>query len=819
MDGAIASLFHEWADGTASPVSVSFQDLCCLLRWYQVFQQSSAGLTHLDAMALWGKLEEELLDDPDPLDNDGFAQELFIEEAYFTYLLKRLAALVYAVPEEGSDDIGADDWACEQLLNDLAMAAPTFRNPEQERRARDHMRRFFGPIFELDALEEAYERGAALAAIFTHYGTEPNKLDHRRAGSSAFDAVVEEQQFLTTEMLERFCLDVKLLPSALTHDTFLQMVHEYGETSLDFGQFVELLIGLLLSCEDESLSLAEVFEALGIPKNSEYEKNRGVLPFLKKMKTAEEGEDQALAEAALKEMGKMFERLPPAVRGGSWDLHDQVGAAPGGTSTTSDPNSPTGAGGAGNSGAGGEGGGGPGGNNLTVGKMEFTEKELEQMPIQPIPIEEVIAKAHAPKAKGKKGKKKKKKGGEAAFPRPDPGTLVWMRKRAVKPTPKAPPSWDHFPSGIPQPIGFGPSRAKLRNDYVANWLLRPSIIDEPIDVNVLLPADVKKKTSQTTATAPAAQQQPHAAAEEVGGPALLFQKEVGATVALLEAGAQLRREGNFVHSLLAFYKAFRIQQGKVRVQNTAGNEQQAPATFSKPEEHEAGADVGKIMRELVLFVDEQSGDSPSGSPLDHRDFASDAGTSSSQHQHKEQNWPLHAPGDVYLLLELATLGASLYFGALATALVFKLFKRVRARGGSKQMEILVRKQLGVVLFREKEYELAARNFLTVVKMQEQLLGDCNVELAASYNNLATSYMLLAPAPRNREAVAYLTLAVKLMRLFAVVHHPRQPVFLRNLEKAQEAARGPRFLAKPYLYYISLAGKEKKGKKKGKKKKK
>lgn len=78
---------------------------------------------------------------------------------------------------------------------------------------------------------------------------------------------------------------------------------------------------------------------------------------------------------------------------------------------------------------------------------KFTEAELEDMPMQPIPIEEVIAKIHAPKKAGgkkKKKKKKKKSSAEDEFPRPPLGSMVWLRKRPLKKEPVIPPQYTMF---------------------------------------------------------------------------------------------------------------------------------------------------------------------------------------------------------------------------------------------------------------------------------------------------------------------------------------------------------------------------------------
>ncbi|CAD7926381.1 unnamed protein product [Amoebophrya sp. A120] len=709
MDSAISQLFHEWADPTSTPVAVTFPDLCCLLRWYAVFDPRN--LTHLDLLALWDLLADDL--------GLGDDEQVMFEEELFPFLLKKVAAILYdhEPVEEGTNE----DWLCEQLLNDLALAAPQFRNPEHERRARDQMRRFFGPVFESENLEAAYDHGGALAAIFTHYVETTTENE-------------DEDEFLSTQRLERMCLDLAVLPTLVTHDTFLQVVHQYGEESYDFGQFVEVFLALLLSCEDEvempivfpgttttgveqtgeagskkagptvlsgAMSVPELLESLKIPVNAEYEKQQHRLPFLKKLQETEAADDEVAALAALAEADKLFEPLPPAC------------------------------------------------DAVRLGKDDFTEQELAGMPMQPPPIEEVIAKAHAPKAKGKKGKKKKKKGDTPAFPRPEAGTCVWMTKRPLKEPVTKPPQWDLFQTGVSESLA---SRQKLRSNYVANWLLRPSLIDEPLD-------------------------RPD---EAIFHPSAL---------ALVETGSQHRNRGNLHAAFFSFWKALEIERGKLR----AGDDKSKP--FWEPTYTEQ-VDVIAILRELIHFVEQ---------PFS----AASAGGGGASTALKEV--------ETFLLLSLATIATGLYLDALAVTLAFAVWKKLR--NASRELDVLARKQLGTVLFRQGAYKLAARNFLTVVKMQEAMLGDCDVALAASYNNLATAYMHLTPFPRNREAVAYFTLGAKLMKLFAEPTHPGQPVFVRNLERAQEASRGTRFAVKPHLWYISLPGKPAKGKKKGKKKKK
>ncbi|CAD7948935.1 unnamed protein product [Amoebophrya sp. A25] len=791
MDAALTELFHEWADPTSTPVSVSFTDLCCMLRWYQVFDAHS--LDHTDIVELWAELENFADFDEET------GESLVIEEYLFPTLIEKVAALVYATrsgagadgaraaSQDAADDGGGgksmddalgiaedNDWMTEQFVNDLALAAPTYRNSDEERRARDQMRRFFAPIFEIDIVDSAYERGVALASIFAHYQkihTKPSETlgaasrDGAAGGGKGFKnkagaagglsrrgsrGLLEDDDyvdadapvaFVSAENLERLCVDIGLLPSVVTHDTFLQIVREYGEENYDFSQFVEVFLALILSCEDETLSVEDVFHRLRIPKNVDYDGRR--LPFLRKLRENEKLEDEERAALVLIEAANLFETLPPPVNRG-------IGPHPGSI---------------------------------------FSEEELQKMPIQPMPIEEVIAKIHAPKPKGgaKKGKKKKKKkGGDDAgatnFPKVDPGTIVWMNKRPVKPSPNIPARMDFFPRGYNR---VEPSRAKIRHDYASNWLLRPVLIEEPVPFPFVAAPSTSIFVSGEDGGGKLAPSEdrptPSDASSGVAGGGLSQD-----CLSFCGAGFQYRNRNNLHAAFFSLWKAFRIYRGTLR----PGPDKACP--YREPQYSEA-FDVPSCLRDLI--------DTAAGPNVTETVGNADA--------------------DLFFHLTFASIAVSMCLDALALGLAYHTWKRNR---NSKPRELVAKRQLALILFRQNEYALASRLFLSVVKSQEAALGDCNLELASSYNNLAAAYMMLHPFPRNQEALAYFTLASKLHTLFAPLEteDERRTLLRRNLDKAQVAARGRRFEAKPFLWYMSLVSakpKEDKKKKKGGAKKK
>jgi len=302
---------------------------------------------------------------------------------------------------------------------------------------------------------------------------------------------------------------------------------------------------------------------------------------------------------------------------------------------------------------------------------------------------------------------------------------------------------------------------------------------------------------------------------------------------LLEAGILYRNKMDLNRSLFSFWKAWCIWRGIIPTEDLGATD-----TLIEPEFSESWSAV-ESLRQVTKFAE------------------------------TELRWNPGIKVDIYFLLQISSCAATMYFGlpqggnisgttigadraaagggyagansgagpmgmgaqpgvfnSPLDGLSLRLVYQCSRLSKGTPMESGVNRCLATILFRFGEYSLAAPLWLHIVKEIEGRCGDCSLDLACQYNNLAVAYMMLnepgedGGGPRNREALAYLTLSMKMISLYLPYSHLRVEAVSRNLERCRVADRGRRWESRPYLWYLSLEGKAKVGggKKKGKKKK-
>jgi hypothetical protein len=124
--------------------------------------------------------------------------------------------------------------------------------------------------------------------------------------------------------------------------------------------------------------------------------------------------------------------------------------------------------------------------------------------------------------------------------------------------------------------------------------------------------------------------------------------------------------------------------------------------------------------------------------------------------------------------------------------------------------------LGRAMHRRGALTIAARCLFEARKLREAHCGPDSVDTATTYHNLAVALLSLS---RAQEAVAFLTLADAIFRLFLGHCHPRSRICVHTLQGAKRAQQGRDFPEKPHLFYQPFQATFSKGGKKKKKPKK
>eukprot|EP00397_Hematodinium_sp_SG-2012_P017290 GEMP01017675.1.p1 GENE.GEMP01017675.1~~GEMP01017675.1.p1 ORF type:complete len:666 (+),score=131.52 GEMP01017675.1:188-2185(+) len=180
--------------------------------------------------------------------------------------------------------------------------------------------------------------------------------------------------------------------------------------------------------------------------------------------------------------------------------------------------------------------------------------------------------------------------------------------------------------------------------------------------------------------------------------------------------------------------------------------------------------------------------------------------------------PLYA--EVYFFLTFAALAELLEYEETSLVLVWKIktFYGKSALGEPDDLTMgVIFDHIGLLAFHAKEYDMAARCYLTIAKLREKRVGDSMVT-AVAYHNLGASYFQIG---RAHEAGAYFDLALAIFQFSLGDANSRTQICRWNLKKVRQSYTKP-LLTVPHIYYIPLKDsegtkKKKKGAKTGKKK--